>query len=88
MPETVETHSTDWDRTKMSALLVLAGLFPPSVSETWDDELHWQPIPYNFKSSADDHVSISNRQTIISLVLFFKYFYSSFKDQIFIAQDM
>lgn len=60
MPELVETHSTDWDRTKMSALLVLAGLFPPSMSERWDDELHWQPIPYNFKSSADDHVKALN----------------------------
>lgn len=58
MPEVAETHSTDWDRTKMSALLVLAGLFPPSLSERWDDELHWQPIPYNFKSSEDDHVSV------------------------------
>lgn len=44
----------------MSALLVLAGLFPPNPQEEWDPELKWQPIPYQFKSSENDHVSSSS----------------------------
>lgn len=53
----VETISTDFDRTKMSALLVLAGLFPPSSSQKWDDDLSWLPIPYNFEKETQDYVS-------------------------------
>lgn len=42
----------------MSALLVLAGLFPPTPEEEWDPELHWQPIAYHADTSQHDHVSI------------------------------
>ncbi|KAF5302431.1 hypothetical protein FQR65_LT08520 [Abscondita terminalis] len=41
--------STDTDRTKMTASLVLAGLFPPSESDKWSDELNWIPIPVAYK---------------------------------------
>lgn len=52
--EMVSTTSTDFDRTKMTALLVLAGLFPPSPSQQWDDELSWLPIPYYFEKGEQD----------------------------------
>lgn len=51
----VEATSTDFDRTKMSALLVLAGLFPPASSQIWDDHLSWIPIPYNFEKNEYDY---------------------------------
>lgn len=56
-PELVEATSTDYDRTKMSALLVLAGLFPPAPSQTWNDNLSWLPIPYHFERNEYDYVS-------------------------------
>lgn len=61
LPTEVSTHSTDTQRTKMSALLVLAGLYPPKDKQVWNEDLDWQPIPVinppnsldaNFKSSA------------------------------------
>ncbi|KAK4881236.1 hypothetical protein RN001_004555, partial [Aquatica leii] len=44
-PNMVYVKSTDTDRTKMTALLVLAGLFPPHNNDKWSDELNWLPIP-------------------------------------------
>ncbi|KAF5300438.1 hypothetical protein FQA39_LY02237 [Lamprigera yunnana] len=41
----VTAKSTDWDRTKMTAMLVLAGLFPPYNANKWSNELNWIPIP-------------------------------------------
>ncbi|XP_001606969.1 venom acid phosphatase Acph-1 [Nasonia vitripennis] len=36
--------STDVGRTKMSLLLVLAGLYPPVDKQIWNKELNWQPV--------------------------------------------
>ncbi|XP_031637759.1 lysosomal acid phosphatase-like [Contarinia nasturtii] len=33
------------DRTLMSALANLAGLFPPHAEEKWNEDIAWQPIP-------------------------------------------
>ena len=54
-------NSSDADRTLMSAELFLAGLFPPSKNETWNnDDLHWQPIPVHTQPKAtDDVITIS-----------------------------
>ncbi|KAJ7322560.1 hypothetical protein JRQ81_018847 [Phrynocephalus forsythii] len=38
-------RSTDSDRTLMSALANLAGLYPPVGSQIWNPNLLWQPIP-------------------------------------------
>ncbi|KAK9700565.1 Histidine phosphatase superfamily (branch 2) [Popillia japonica] len=46
-PENVEALSTNVDRTKASLQLVLAGLFPPKDCDIWNDQLDWQPIPFN-----------------------------------------
>ncbi|XP_044254618.1 venom acid phosphatase Acph-1-like [Tribolium madens] len=55
-PELVEGWSTDYNRTKMSLELVFAGLFPPQKEETWNQDLPWHPIPYNYHQRADDKV--------------------------------
>ncbi|XP_031785202.1 venom acid phosphatase Acph-1-like [Nasonia vitripennis] len=39
--------STNRERTKMSLLLVLAGLYPPKGEQVWKDAINWQPIPIN-----------------------------------------
>ncbi|XP_066485259.1 prostatic acid phosphatase-like [Tiliqua scincoides] len=43
--EEVLIESTELDRTIMSALSNLAGLFPPSGDQIWNPDIHWQPIP-------------------------------------------
>ncbi|RZC35301.1 venom acid phosphatase Acph-1, partial [Asbolus verrucosus] len=50
----VDVRSTDVTRTKMSAQLVLAGLFPPSKIQRWNEELMWQPIPVSYKADPEE----------------------------------
>lgn len=54
-PEIIKTKSTDYDRTRMSALLALAGLFPPGKSQKWHEELKWQPIPVDYDKDSIDY---------------------------------
>lgn len=54
----IKATSTSLPRTKMTALLILAGLFPPTMSERWSREIpNWQPIPYDYLDGRDDTVS-------------------------------
>lgn len=55
-PEIIEAISTDYNRTKASLELVLAGLFPPVKEEIWNDQLLWQPIPYNYEDKYSDKI--------------------------------
>lgn len=57
-PDIVKATSTDFDRTKMSALLALAGLFQPSKSQQWNENLNWLPIPYEYEKEMRDYVSV------------------------------
>ncbi|KAL1506684.1 hypothetical protein ABEB36_006004 [Hypothenemus hampei] len=54
LSEEVEAISTDFNRTKASLELVLAGLYPPRREQIWNNQLMWQPIPYNFAPRAQD----------------------------------
>ncbi|XP_060531315.1 venom acid phosphatase Acph-1-like [Cylas formicarius] len=44
----LDARSTNYNRTKMSVELMLAGLFPPKDDQIWLPWLLWQPIPYNY----------------------------------------
>lgn len=55
--EVIEMRSTDTTRTKMSAQLVLAGMWPPDEKQKWHPRLNWQPIPVYFKQIQDEDVS-------------------------------
>lgn len=44
----------------MSVASLLAGLFPPSGDEIWDEELIWQPIPIHSVPANIDRVNIIN----------------------------
>ncbi|CAK9821619.1 Venom acid phosphatase Acph-1 [Anthophora retusa] len=52
----VSALSSDYDRTKMSLQLVLAGLFPPNRLQQWHPNLNWQPIPTNYLRRYEDNV--------------------------------
>lgn len=54
--EEVSAISTDYVRTKMSCLLVLAGLYPPQGNQLWKDDLNWQPISYDYNPAGNDHL--------------------------------
>ncbi|XP_049875552.1 venom acid phosphatase Acph-1-like [Pectinophora gossypiella] len=47
LPEEITVRTTDYARTKMTALAALAGLYPPQQVQKWHPHLAWQPIPYN-----------------------------------------
>lgn len=54
----LDVRTTDYARTKMSAQLMLAGLWAPSCVNIWNSALHWQPIPYDYEKKSDDKVII------------------------------
>ena len=56
----VVIRSTDVDRTLMSALSNLAGLFPPQGEQVWDEELAWQPIPVHTVPQDEDYLLSSH----------------------------
>lgn len=55
-PEVIEAYSTDYNRTKMSLQLVLAGLFPPREEDLFENTLLWQPVPFNYLPKYQDKV--------------------------------
>ncbi|XP_021534568.1 prostatic acid phosphatase isoform X1 [Neomonachus schauinslandi] len=54
--EQVYIQSTDIDRTLMSAMTNLAGLFPPEGISVWNPSLPWQPIPVHTLSLSEDRL--------------------------------
>ncbi|XP_077927892.1 prostatic acid phosphatase isoform X6 [Halichoerus grypus] len=54
--EQVYIQSTDVDRTLMSAMTNLAGLFPPEGISVWNPSLPWQPIPVHTLSLSEDRL--------------------------------
>ncbi|XP_076161881.1 venom acid phosphatase isoform X2 [Ptiloglossa arizonensis] len=55
-PQSVSGLSSDYDRTKMSLQLVLAGLFPPNNEQKWNQQLNWQPIPARYLRRYEDNI--------------------------------
>lgn len=45
----VHVRSREILRLRMTALLVLAGLFPPTKEQIWNEDLMWLPIPVDYE---------------------------------------
>ncbi|KFD54604.1 hypothetical protein M513_04549 [Trichuris suis] len=56
--KTVHVRSTDYNRTIMSALANLAGLFPLQSHHRWSANVSWQPVPVHSVPGVDDDVDI------------------------------
>ncbi|XP_046820171.1 prostatic acid phosphatase-like isoform X1 [Vespa crabro] len=54
-PYDIYIHSTDVDRTLMSAETNLAGLYPPKGNQIWN-AIHWIPIPIHTIPESEDNV--------------------------------
>ena len=52
----IYVRSTSYDRTIMSALCQLSGIFSPSVDEAFNSELMWRPVPVH--ENADELLSV------------------------------
>ncbi|XP_015179982.1 PREDICTED: venom acid phosphatase Acph-1-like [Polistes dominula] len=60
IPKTIEARSSDYDRTKVSLQLVLAGLFPTKNVQIWNDNLLWQPIPTKYVPRVYDNLFLTH----------------------------
>lgn len=58
--------STDSDRTKMTAQLMDAGIWPPNKEQQWGP-LNWQPIPVRFDNLNEDNVSNIKQKTLVAI---------------------
>lgn len=53
-------QSTNVDRTIMSAMANLAGMYPPAGSEVWPVNLTWYPIPVHTVPKNIDFVNLEH----------------------------
>ncbi len=51
--------STSYNRTIMSALANMAGMYPPEGREIWNRSIPWQPIPIHSQPRETDPVNDS-----------------------------
>uniref|UniRef100_A0A8D2LV88 acid phosphatase n=1 Tax=Varanus komodoensis TaxID=61221 RepID=A0A8D2LV88_VARKO len=68
----IYVRSTDYDRTIMSAQVNLAGMYPPTGSQSWNSAIYWQPIPVHTVPRSQEKA----RKTIS--FLFFSFLFFSF----------
>ncbi|CAK1588911.1 unnamed protein product [Parnassius mnemosyne] len=58
LQDEISLRSTNKERTKMTAEVAMAGLYPPEAAQQWDDGLGkvWQPVPYTAVPLAEDYL--------------------------------
>ena len=70
--ELIETRSTYLSRTRMSAQLVSAGMWPPAEEQKWHPKYPWQPIPVNYEEKDEEDVilTFSLHRTLTKSVIY------------------
>lgn len=58
----VYVQSTDRDRALMSAGSLLAGLFPPTNDQIWNENIAWQPVPIHTIPRDMDNILAAGRR--------------------------
>ncbi|KAL4715212.1 hypothetical protein ACJJTC_012259 [Scirpophaga incertulas] len=53
-PDTCIVIASDTELSKMTALLISAGMWPPPSEQTWNDSIAWQPVPYTYPQHEED----------------------------------
>ncbi|KAI5632821.1 venom acid phosphatase Acph-1 isoform X2 [Phthorimaea operculella] len=48
--------ASDTDLSKMTALLISAGLWPPQNEQQWNETFAWQPVPYTYPPQQEDYL--------------------------------
>lgn len=56
----IKVYSTDVDRALMSAEANLAGLYPPTNSQIWEDGFLWEPIPVHLMATDDPVLTMNS----------------------------
>lgn len=49
-------RASDVDRTIDSALCNVAGMFPPTGDEVWNDQINWQPVAVHSVPDTEDYL--------------------------------
>ncbi|XP_045539528.1 venom acid phosphatase Acph-1 [Papilio machaon] len=54
----IAVRSTDKERTKMTAQMAMAAVYPPKLEQQWDEGLGkvWQPVPYTAVPLSEDYL--------------------------------
>ncbi|XP_011864396.1 PREDICTED: venom acid phosphatase Acph-1-like isoform X2 [Vollenhovia emeryi] len=60
MSEIMKTRTTQHSSSILSAQLVHAGLWPPAKSQMWNNNLNWQPIPYEYAKLKEDTLMLGS----------------------------
>ncbi|XP_026757464.2 venom acid phosphatase Acph-1-like isoform X2 [Galleria mellonella] len=55
-PEHSIVIASDTGLSKMTALLIAAGLWPPPPEQMWNDTVLWQPVPYTYPHPDQDYL--------------------------------
>ncbi|KAM3962713.1 venom acid phosphatase Acph-1 isoform 2-T2 [Aphomia sociella] len=55
-PEHSIVIASDTGLSKMTALLISAGLWPPPAEQMWNDTIQWQPVPYTYPHPDQDYL--------------------------------
>ncbi|XP_059061097.1 venom acid phosphatase Acph-1-like [Achroia grisella] len=58
IPDEILVRSTDKERTKMTAQVAMAAVYPPEVEQQWDEGVGkvWQPVPYTAVPLSEDYL--------------------------------
>ncbi|CAH2217722.1 jg9179 [Pararge aegeria aegeria] len=58
LQDEIALRSTDKERTKMTAQMAMAAVYPPEVEQQWDEGLGkiWQPVPYTAVPLSEDYL--------------------------------